>query len=105
MNVVEEGVSNFRNFQGDARDFFSRADERARVEMEFHNKRDQEIKDALLAANSKLNTRIGIASLIVGVLLVILAILALPELSRVLHGDLSIVPPSVAYNLAKPHVP
>ena len=89
MNVVEEGVANFRSFQADARDFFSRADERAQVEAEFHNKRDQEIKDALLEANSKLNARIGIASLIVGVLLVILAILALPELNHVLHGDLS----------------
>ena len=90
MNVVEEGVSNFRNFQVDARDFFSRADERARTEMEFHNKRDREIKDALAVANRRLNTHIAIASLIIGTMLLILSIIALPELNRVLHGDLSV---------------
>ena len=41
-----EGVSNFRDFQVTARDFFSRADERAKNLEAFHNKRDQEIKDA-----------------------------------------------------------
>lgn len=46
MNRVEEGVANFKSFQIDARDFFARADERARTEEAFHNRRDQEIKDA-----------------------------------------------------------
>ena len=115
MNVVEEGVSNFRNFQVDARDFFSRADERARTEIEFRNKRDREIKDALAGANRRLNTHIAIASLIIGTMLLILSILALPELNRVLHGDLSVKdsgqhlagsqfdagnPSSVSYNLS-----
>jgi hypothetical protein len=43
-----EGVSNFRDFQVTARDFFARADERARTEEAFHNRRDQEIKDAFI---------------------------------------------------------
>jgi hypothetical protein len=63
MNRVEEGVSNFRSFQVDARDFFGRADERAKTEMEFHNKRDQEIKDALAAANENMNREIANAGL------------------------------------------
>ena len=50
MDRVEEGIANFRAFQVDARDFFSRADERATAEMTFHNQRDQEIKDALAVA-------------------------------------------------------
>ena len=44
--TLKAGVSNFRSFQVDARDFFTRADERAKNEESFHNKRDQEIKDA-----------------------------------------------------------
>ena len=33
MNSVEEGVANFRDFQVDARDFFTRSDERAKFRM------------------------------------------------------------------------
>ena len=36
MDKVEEGVSNFRAFQVEARDFFTRSDERAKAEQKFH---------------------------------------------------------------------
>lgn len=44
MDSVEEGVSNFRDFQSDARDFFTRSDERAkhRVEQEAEEKEDRD---------------------------------------------------------------
>jgi hypothetical protein len=50
MDKVEEGVSNFRAFQVEARDFFTRSDERAKAEQKFHDKRDAEIKEAANAA-------------------------------------------------------
>jgi hypothetical protein len=51
MNKVEEGVSNFRAFQSDAREFFTEARTQREAEIEFHNTRDQEIKDALAKTN------------------------------------------------------
>ena len=42
-----EGVADFRDFQMDAREFFHRADERAKTEKDFHNQRDREIKNAI----------------------------------------------------------
>jgi hypothetical protein len=68
MGRVEEGVSNFREFQSEARDFFSRADERAQNETAFHNLRDQEIKDALEARDKVLNRRLVIIGLILSIL-------------------------------------
>jgi hypothetical protein len=50
MDRVEEGVANFRAFQVDARDFFTRSDERALVEQRFRDKRDEEIKEAAKGA-------------------------------------------------------
>ena len=47
IEIATAGVSNFREFQSEARDFFSRSDERAKTEKAFHEKRDKEIKDAL----------------------------------------------------------
>ena len=43
MDKVEEGVANFRDFQVDARDFFTRSDERAkhRVEQEVEEKEER----------------------------------------------------------------
>lgn len=55
MDRVEEGISNFRSFQVEAREFFTRADERAKAEMAFHNTRDREIKDTLALSNQRTN--------------------------------------------------
>ena len=68
MNRVEEGVSNFREFQVDARDFFSRADERAKDEEKQRNKRDQEIKDTLTERDARLNRRLVIIGLLISAL-------------------------------------
>jgi hypothetical protein len=59
MERVEEGVANFRDFQATARDFFSRADERAIREKLFHETRDKEIKEAIEAADKKRNDAIA----------------------------------------------
>lgn len=55
MDKLEEGISNFRNFQVEARAFFTENKTRAKAEMEFHNKRDEEIKKALEIASQHLN--------------------------------------------------
>jgi hypothetical protein len=68
MNRVEQGVSNFREFQADARDFFSRADERAKNEAVHRNRRDEEIKSTLAASDRKMNRRLGFAGLVVAIL-------------------------------------
>ena len=47
MDRVEEGVANFRDFQKDAREFFTRADERAKAEKTFHDLRDKENKERM----------------------------------------------------------
>jgi hypothetical protein len=64
MDRVEAGVSNFRGFQAEARDFFTESRTRAAVEMQFHNKRDQEIKEALKISNDERNeslAKVGLA--------------------------------------------
>ena len=74
MDKVEEGVANFRTFQVDARDFFSRADERAKNEKAFHELRDKEIKTALEKANQVITEKLGRRSLawvVAGVLVAI----------------------------------
>ena len=56
MSTVEEGVSNFRNFQTDMRDFVSRYDERQREE-----ERRSKSSDRRLNAILVLLTLIGAA--------------------------------------------
>jgi hypothetical protein len=51
VNKLEEGVSNFRAFQVEAREFFTENRTQRKSEMEFHNTRDQQIKDALGHSN------------------------------------------------------
>ena len=68
MKTVKEGVANFRDFQKDAREFFTESRSRAAAEMEFHNKRDQEIKDSW---NLRTNIVIAVGTL-ASVLLAIL---------------------------------
>ena len=55
VDRLEEGVSNFRNFQVEAREFFVETRTQRKSEMDFHNQRDREIKDALAMANQHLN--------------------------------------------------
>lgn len=68
MDRVEEGISNFRAFQTDARDFFSRADERAIAEKEHRDRRDEEIKKALHSrehsADHKLNAIMAVVAIL-----------------------------------------
>lgn len=52
-------------FLTEARDFFSRADERAKNEEKYRTKRDQEIKDTLAETNISLTRRLMIAALII----------------------------------------
>lgn len=51
VNKLEEGVSNFRAFQVEAREFFTEIRTQKKAEIEFHNTRDQQIKDALSKSN------------------------------------------------------
>lgn len=102
MDRVEEGVSNFRQFQTKGLDFFSRSDERAITEQQFHNKRDQEIKDALLAHNSRQTFMLGLLMFIVAALGVVLA---LPPAIKALHDTgihfpkiFTLTAPQQAYN-------
>ena len=77
MNRVEEGVANFRDFQQEARNYFTEARTRAATEKLFHEKRDKEIKEALQTSNDKLNQNISKRSLlwqVVGVLVAIMAV-------------------------------
>ena len=55
VDKLEEGISNFRNFQVEARAFFIESKTWAKAEMEFHNRRDEEIKKALGIASHHLN--------------------------------------------------
>ena len=70
LDRVEEGVSNFRDFQQEARDFFTRADERAihRVQQE---EEEKEERDRLDQRRSRLHFTLlgGLISLIVGLTL------------------------------------
>lgn len=70
MNTVEEGVSNFRDFQKDARDFFTRSDERAkhRTEQEAEEKEQADKKDQR-RATLHFSLLGGLISLIVGLIL------------------------------------
>jgi hypothetical protein len=52
---VEDGVSNFRAFQADVREFITRADTREEERRRFQEIRDKEIKDALQAHYQKIN--------------------------------------------------
>ena len=90
MNRVEEGVSNFREFQVDARDFFSRADERAKDEEKHRNKRDQEIKDTLAERDARLNRRLVIIGLLIS------ALALWPVLKDLAHIKVSVTTPIVS---------
>ena len=99
MDRVEEGVSNFRQFQVDARSFFDRADERARTEEAFHNRRDQEIKDAfnlrhqenvdklseISAGISKKTLIWNIAGVFVGIAALIISVLGIMFAVKMTH--------------------
>lgn len=87
MNRVEEGVANFREFQGDARDFFSRADERAMNDEKHRNKRDQEIKDELAAANRKHDRRMNVINIVLVLLGLLLGYLTYRDSQRKLSYD------------------
>jgi hypothetical protein len=64
MNRVEEGVSNFREFQSDARAFFTRHETREEERNIHQSKRDQEIKDALEAKNKRMGIVLGVIAVI-----------------------------------------
>jgi hypothetical protein len=101
MNRVEEGIANFRSFQIQALDFFSRQDERAKNDEKQRNRRDQEIKDHLEAANSKVNIRLAIAALIVGVLTLLVGWLTYRDAKRTAD-----IPASTTFIHADvPHLP
>jgi hypothetical protein len=89
MDRVEEGVSNFRLFQAKAAEFYVLADERAENEMEFHNTRDQEIKDALRARERSLNHRLAV----IGIILTLMGLW--PIFKDIAHIKLSFNSPAV----------
>ena len=68
MERVEEGIANFRVFQGDARDFFSRADERAISDKEHRDKRDEEIKNALHSREHSADHKLNVIMAVVAIL-------------------------------------
>lgn len=70
-----EGVANFRSFQNDAREFFHRADERAKTEKEFHNTRDAEIKEAMEARHRDNAFRFNVIGIVLTAVLALLAFL------------------------------
>jgi hypothetical protein len=64
MDRVEEGVSNFRAFQLEGRAFFDRADERAKMLLDFQDKQDK--KDA--QRDARINILIAFVALLIGIL-------------------------------------
>ena len=82
MNRVEEGVSNFRDFQADARDFFTEHRTNELRREEFQNKRDQEIKDTLTQRHQKTDTKINILMVIIAALTLLLGWLTLRDTER-----------------------
>ena len=54
MNNVEAAVLNFRNLDRNVTEFMTEYRTRAAAEIEHHNKRDQEIKDALHESAEKI---------------------------------------------------
>jgi hypothetical protein len=68
MRVVKEGVANFREFQQDARDYFTEAKTRALENEKHTNRRDQEIKDTLADHNRKISIWIAVITVIIGFL-------------------------------------
>jgi hypothetical protein len=100
--MLIQGVANFRDFQAEGRDFYSRSDERSIAEKEFHNKRDQEIKDALMAHNNRQTLMLALLMVIVAALGIILAI---PPAIKALHDTgihfpkiFTLTAPQQAYN-------
>ena len=81
---LEEGMSNFRNFQVEVRAFITRADTRDEAHRKFQELRDKEIKNALATraqvvneANSELSNKIGKKSLLWNIAAVCVAAMAL----------------------------
>jgi hypothetical protein len=66
MNRVEEGVANFRDFQQDARDFFTEHRTNEARREEFQNKRDQEIKDHLARRDFWFMLAVALMGLVLG---------------------------------------
>ena len=79
MDRVEEGVANFRQFQVDARDFFTEHRTNELRREEFQNKRDQEIKDTLIQRHQKTDTKMNILMVIIAALTLLLGWLALRD--------------------------
>lgn len=98
MNRVEQGVSNFREFQADARDFFSRADERAKNEAAHRNQRDEEIKSTLTASTRRMNRRLGFAGLVVAILALLVGWLTYRDSQRRLGENVAPVVESSQQN-------
>ena len=64
MNRVEEGIANFRDFQADARAFFTRSDTRDEERKDHQNQRDKEIKDTLTASNRRFTKYVVLIGLV-----------------------------------------
>ncbi len=79
-------------FIQEAREFFIRADERAKNEEKQRNLRDQEIKDRLEAHEHKLDQRLGIGAIIIAILTLVLGVLTFIEGNKQLHGIFSLTP-------------
>lgn len=83
-------------FIAEARDFFSRADERAANEKEFHDTRDAEIKRAIESRERRENRRWTLIMAILTVIGIVVAIVGVLEANRQMHGKFSFTTPDSA---------
>jgi hypothetical protein len=63
VDRLEVGVANFREFQGEARDFFMESRTERAKDKEFRELRDRELKDAIATREKKHDTELAEASL------------------------------------------
>jgi hypothetical protein len=95
MDRVEEGVANFRDFQKDAREFFTDSRSRAIAEKEFHDRRDKENAERQDLRDKKMAIRLTILGLVLG------ALALWPIIKDVLGVKVSVnAPPSVSQQSA-----
>ena len=86
MSRVEEGVSNFRAFQVDAREFFTEQRTRAKSDAEYRTLRDEELKAEVKAGHVMFNHKLSVGMLIVSIIAVCLSALAIFIGYRASHG-------------------
>jgi hypothetical protein len=82
MDRVEEGVANFREFQNDARKFFTRADTRDEERKIHQDTRDKELKAAVDLHTAKQNKWFALLGLIVATMALLIGWLTYRDSQR-----------------------